>query len=195
MNILQVWFRSYLHPRWVMDTIAQQRNALHGALYTIARGLALSLLFYLPFYLLKFEPITPAYLKIFDTPHYFLFAAFIWPAWSLFSWIYLEGVVYGILRLLRYPANLVQILNLGGLLSLTIGIVLLVFDWGMVALNLHTNATFLGIAHIVIADPWAIALTAIFYKKFFGVPPWVSVLLGILVRMLYVPLAILFIRT
>jgi hypothetical protein len=78
---------------------------------------------------------------------------------------------------------------------LTIGIVLIAFDWGMVALNLHTNATFLGIAHIVIADPWAIALTAIFYKKFFGVPPWVSVLLGILVRMLYVPLAILFIRT
>jgi hypothetical protein len=30
-----------------------------------------TLLLYLPFYLLKFEPITPAYLKVFDTPEYF----------------------------------------------------------------------------------------------------------------------------
>jgi len=195
MNIVQVWLNSYLHPRRAMDHIALRRSARHGALYALARGLALSLFFYLPFYLLQFEPITPAYLKIFDTPDYFLYAVFFWPAWSLFSWIYLEGIVYGILRLLRYPANFIQILNLGVLLTLTIGVVLIVFDWGMVALNFHTNATCMGIAHIAIADPWAITLTAIFYKKFFGVPAWLSVLLGILVRILYVPLVILFIRT
>jgi hypothetical protein len=195
MNILQVWLKSYFHPRLAMDHIALLKNVRRGALYALVRGLALSLLFYLPFYLLRFEPITPAYLKIFDTPDYFLYAVFFWPAWSLFSWIFLEGAVYGILRLLRYPANFIQILNLGGLFGLTIGIVLIAFDWGMVALNLHTNATFLGIAHIVIADPWAITLTAIFYKKYFDVPPWISVLLGVLVRVLYVPLAVLFIRT
>jgi hypothetical protein len=37
---------------------------------------------------------------------------------------------------------------------------------------------------------WAI----IFYKKYFGVSVWLSVLLGILVRILYMPLVV-FIRT
>jgi hypothetical protein len=103
-------------------------------------------------------------------------------------------VVYVILRLSGYPANFDQILNLGGLLALTIGVVIILFDWLMVALNLHTNAVFLGIAHLLIADPWSIALTAIFYKQYFGVLIWLSLLLGILVRILYMPLVV-FIRT
>ncbi len=48
---------------------------------------------------------------------------------------------------------------------------------------------------MLIADPWSIALTAIFYKKHFGVPVWVSVVLGILLRILYIPLAAVFVRT
>ncbi len=109
---------------------------------------------YLPFYLLKFEPITPAYLKIFDTPDYFLYAVFIWPIFGLLSWVYLSGVDYVTLRLLRYPANFDQILNLEGLLNLAIGVVIILFDWLMVAINFHSNEIFLGIAHLLIADPW-----------------------------------------
>jgi hypothetical protein len=149
----------------------------------------------LPFYLFKFEPITPASMKILDTPEYFKYATLFWPIFGLLSWVYLEGVVYVMLRLLRYPANFDQMLNLGGLLNLTIGVALILFDWLMVALNLHTNAVLLGITHILIADPWSIALTAIFYRKYFGVPVWLSVLLGILTRILYMPLAMVFIRT
>jgi len=195
MTLAQILLNSYLRPYQAMDALAQLKTPRYGALYATIRGLLLALFFYLPFYLLKFEPITPAYLKIFDTPDYFLYAVFIWPLFGVLSWVYLGGVVYVAFRLLNYPVNFDRILNLGGLLNLTIGIVLIVFDWLMVAIKFHTNANFIGIAHMVIADPWSITLSAIFYKKYFGVPVWLSVLIGILVRILYIPLAIVFIRS
>jgi hypothetical protein len=195
MTFTQILLNIYLHPRQAMDALAQLKTPLYGALYALMRGLLLAFFFYLPFYLLKFEPITPAYLKIFDTPDYFLYAVFIWPLFGVLSWVYLVGVVYVALRLLGYTVNFDQMLNLGGLLNLAIGIVIILFDWLMVAINFHNNAYFMGTAHLVIADPWSIALTAIFYRKHFGVPVWLSVLLGIMVRILYLPLGIVFIRS
>jgi hypothetical protein len=195
MSFTRIFLNSYLHPRRAMDALAELKNPRFGALYTLIRWTMLSLLFYLPFYLLKFEPISPAYLQIFDTREYFLYAVFIMPVFGILSWIYLSGAGYVFLRLLGYPVEFDKLLNLGGLLNLTIGVVLLLFDWLMVAINFHTNANFMGIAHLVIADPWSITLTAIFYKKHFGVPVWVTVLLGILVRILYIPVALIFIRT
>lgn len=195
MNFYTIWLNSYLRPRAAMDALAEQTDPRYGALYALIRGVLLALFLYLPFYLLKFKPITPAYLEVFDTPDYFLYAIFIWPLFGLLSWVYLNGVVYVILRIMNYPANFDQILNLGGLLALTIGIVILLFDWLMVVIGCHTNAEFLGIAHVIIADPWAITLSAIFYKKHFGVPVWLSVLLGIVVRILYLPVGIIFIRS
>lgn len=155
----------------------------------------ISLFLYLPFYLLKFNPITPAYLPFHHTSQYFLYAAIYWPLFGLLSWAYLTGVNYIVLRLMGYLADFNQILNLDGLLTLTIGTVILIFDWLMVAMNLHTNAVLLGLAHVVIADPWSISLTAIFYRKHFAVPSWLTILLGITTRILYMPLAILFIPT
>jgi len=195
MGLIQIWLESYLHPRRALDALAGQTTPRYGAVYTLARGVMLAMLLYLPFYLLKFEPITPAYLEVFDTPNYFLYAVFIWPLFGLLSWVYLGGVVYLLLRLLGYRVDFDQLLNVGGLLDLTIGVVLLVFDWLMVVIGMHTSAVFMGVAHVLIADPWSIALTAYFYKKYFGAPVWLSVMLGILVRLLYIPVAIVFIRT
>ena len=195
MGLFQIWLESYLHPRRALDALAGLATPRYGAWYTLVHGVMLALLLYLPFYLLKFEPITPAYLAVFDSPDYFLYAVFIWPLFGLLSWIYLSGVAYVLLRLLGYRANFDQLLNVGGLLGLTIGVALLVFDWLMVAIGMHTSAVFMGVAHILIADPWAIALTAYFYKKHFGAPVWLSVMLGILIRLLYIPVAIVFIRT
>lgn len=195
MSFIQIWLNSYLHPRQAMDALAELPSPRYGAMYALLRGLLLAIFLYLPFYLLDFEPISPAYLEVFDTRDYFLYAVFIWPLFGLLSWVYLGSVVYVILRLLRYPAQIDPVLNLEGLLTLTIGVVIFLFDWLMVALNFHTDEVFLGIMHILIADPWSIALTAIFYKKYFGVPVWLSVVLGILVRVLYMPLAWVFIRT
>jgi len=184
----------YFHPRRSTDVLAQQRTPLFGAIYTLLRGLLLSLFYYLPFYLLNFQPVTPVYLDILDTPNYFLYAAIFWPLFGLLSWVYLEGIVYVVLRLLGYPANFDQILNLDGLISLAIGIVLILFDWLMVALSLLDNVVLIGIAHILIADPWSIAVTSLFYRKFFGVPVWLSIGLGILVRVLFIPLAVVLVR-
>lgn len=195
MGLIRIWLESYLHPRRALDALAGQTTPRYGAVYTLVRGVMLALLFYLPFYLLKFEPITPAYLELFDTPDYFLYAVFIWPLFGLLSWVYLGGVVYLLLRLLGYRVDFDQLLNVGGLLDLTIGAVLLVFDWLMVVIGMHTSAVFMGVAHVLIADPWSIALTAYFYKKYFGAPVWLSVMLGILVRLLYIPVAVVFIRT
>lgn len=195
MSFLHIWLSSYLHPHHSLDALAKWTTPRYGAGYTLIRGVMLALLFYMPFYWLKFEPLSPAYLQFLDTPEYFLYAALIWPVFGLLSWVYLSGVIYLLLRLLGYRANFDQLLNVGGLLGLTIGVVLLIFDWLMVALGFHNSALFLGVAHVLIADPWSITLTAYFYRNYFGVPVWLSVLLGILVRLLFIPVAMLFIRT
>lgn len=195
MSFISIWLNSYLHPQRALDNLAEQNTPRYGAGYTLIRGVMLSLLFYLPFYYLNFEPLTPTYLQILDTPDYFLYAALIWPVFGLLSWVYLSGVIYLLLRLLGYRANFDQLLNVGGLIGLTIGVVLLIFDWLMVALGFHNSALFLGVAHVLIADPWSITLSAYFYRNYFGVPVWLSVLLGILVRLLFIPVAMLFIRT
>jgi len=192
--LVKIFTDFYFHPLRATDLLAQQRTPLYGAIYTLLRGLLLSLFYYLPFYLLNFQPVTPVYLDILDTPHYFLYAAIFWPLFGLLSWVYLEGIVYVVLRLLGYPANFDQILNLDGLISLAIGIVLILFDWLMVALSLLDNVVLMGIAHILIADPWSIAVTSLFYRKFFGVPVWLSIGLGILVRVLFIPLAVVLVR-
>ena len=195
LSPFQIYLNSYLHPRSAMDSLARLESPRIGAAFVLARALLLSVFFYLPFHLLKFQPISPAYLAVFDTPRYFLYAAAYWPLFGVLSWVYLSAVVYILLRLLNYRPNFDLILNLNGLLNLTIGVVLLLFDWLMVAVQFHTHAVFMGAAHVLIADPWSISLTSIFYKKYFGVPVWLSVLLGILVRILYLPLAIVFVRT
>jgi hypothetical protein len=195
MTPTRILFLTYLHPRQAMDALAELKTPHYGALYAFMRGLLLALLFYLPFYLLKFKPISPAFLQVFDTPDYFLYAALMWPLFGVLSWLYVSAASYLILRLLNYRVDFDRLLNLGGLLTLAIGIVIILFDWLMVAAGLHTSANFMGIAHLVIADPWSITLTSIFYKKYFGVPAWLSVLLGILTRLLYMPMALVFIRT
>lgn len=195
MGWVNIWLSSYLHPRRAMDALAARTTPLDGAFYALLRGVMLSLLFYLPFYLLKFQPISPAALPIFDTPDYYLYAVLYWPVFGVLSWVYLGGLSYVVLRALGYQAQVDQVLNLGGLLNLTIGVVLLIFDWLLVALNYHTDPVLIGMAHIIISDPWSMALTAIFYRKYFNVPYQVSILLQILVRAAYMPLAIVFLRT
>jgi len=195
MSYTQIWINGYLHPTQAMDAVARLKTPKFGVLCVILRGLLLSVFLYMPFYLLGFEPITPAYLSIFDTPYYFLYAAAFWPVFNLLSLIFLQGVAYTVLRILGYPANFDQMLNLAGLLDLIIGIVLLAFDWMMVAIDRHENMILLGLAHILISDPWSIALTAAFFKKYFHVPVGVSILLGILLRLLFIPIAAVLIRT
>jgi hypothetical protein len=194
-SLVKILFQTYIHPRRALDALSKLDTPHAGFLYAFARGLCLSLLFYLPFFLLKFQPITPAYLAVFDSPDYFLYAALMWPLFGVLSWLYLSAPDYLILRLLKYPVNFDQLLNLGGLLNLAIGIVILLFDWVLVFLGMHTDPAVIGIAHILIADPWSIVLTAYFYKKHFQVPVWLSILLGLLTRLLYFPLALVFIRT
>jgi hypothetical protein len=195
MGFFRILVDAYLQPRRAMEAVAQLETPRYGALYVLLRGAMLGLFFYLPFYLLKFEPITPAYLDIVDTPDYFLYAALLWPLFGLLSWIYLAGASYVLLRLPGYRVNFDQILNLSGLLELVIGIVIMLFDWLMVAIRFHNDPVFMGIAHMVIADPWSMIVSAIFYKKHFDVPPWVTVLLGVVLRLLYMPIAMLFVRT
>ncbi|MBM3311821.1 MAG: hypothetical protein FJY80_09960 [Candidatus Aminicenantes bacterium] len=185
----------YWHPRKAMDAVAKFDGPKVGLLFSFGRGVILSLFFYLPFHLLKFKPITPALLKPFDTPDYFLYAAGFWPLFGVLSCVYVSGATYVLFRLCGYRADLDKIINLGGLLDLAIGIVILLFDWLMVAVNFHTDPVFLGFAHIIIADPWSIAVSAIFFRKYFSVPYGLSVVAGILVRILYLPIGVVFIRT
>lgn len=194
MKLFKIWINSYLHPIKTLDEIAND-NINIGLLFTIIRGVCLSIFFYLPFYFLNFKPITPAYLQIFDTPKYFLYAAMFWPIFGLLSCIYLSAVTYIFLKVLKYNANFDKIINLNGLLNLSIGIVIIIFDWFMVAINCHSNPIVMGVSHIFIADLWSIALSSVYFKKQFGAPIWLTIICVVLVRILYIPIAIVFIRT
>lgn len=195
LSFWQIWWNSYLRPRRALQALARSPAPQYGLAYTLLRAAMLSLAFFLPLYLLEIQPISPAYLSVFDRPDYFLIEAFIYPVFSMLSWLLLSGLVQIILRLSGYPSQYEQILNLNGLIALTIGIVLLAWDWLLILLGWHTFPTLVGISHVLIADPWGITLSTIYLRAQFGVPVWLSILLGILTRLVFIPITIPFIRT
>jgi hypothetical protein len=104
-------------------------------------------------------------------------------------------VAHLILRLAGRSNDYDVILNVTGMSAIIIEPVLLAWDWLAYAAGWSQNAVFMGLSHAVIAWPWGLALAAIGLKRLLGLPARISVPLMLLIDLLFMPLAMTFVRS
>jgi hypothetical protein len=170
-----------------------ERPAPHWGLYAVVvRGLLDSLLLYLPLALFGRQPSTPPALTFVPADRYFGASVLFAPPFFLAQWLLLSAVLHVILRLLGRPGALDTILNITGMSGLVVGGWLLIWDWIWIALDWH-NTTALGLSHLVF-DIWAIALTALGFRRLLGLSVRLSIALNLVWMALGIPLAMVVMR-
>lgn len=113
------------------------------------------------------------------------------PLVLLAEWLLGGAAVHVILRLLNKPSDFDQILNITGMVSLVIGILLFTWDWIWIAFD-GMNQYLWGISRLII-DFWVIAIIAVGFKRILGVRYGLGVPLGVLIAA-GLPFAIMFMR-
>lgn len=145
-----------------------------------------------PSHLISAKSSTPSYLTFLPTEKYYQAAIFISPLFFIAQWLLLSACLHLILRFLREPSDIDQILNITGMAALVVGAFLVGWDWLWIALGWR-DPVLLGISHLII-DIWAIAITVLGLKKILSIPVWLGILLNLVWMVLGIPLNMLFMR-
>jgi hypothetical protein len=193
MSYFRVWYRGYINPSRAFDELKDKPAPLWGFYAELIRGLAASFLYYLPLHLLGDKPIWPSYLTFWSTDRYYEASVFFFPVFELGKWLLLGAVVHLALRLARRKSDFDQILNLNGMIALIVGAAIIPFDWIVIAM-IGRDPMVLGLSHLLIDFGWGLVLAALGYKKLLGLPYWLGAGLFALSVVLFLPLAMIFVR-
>jgi hypothetical protein len=107
-------------------------------------------------------------------------------------WLLGSASVYLVLRLARQTSDFDQILNILGMGMLIPMPVVLVWDWTMIALNRYQMIV-MAISHSLFAL-WGVILYSIGFKRILGLRALVAIGLAVVVAVVYILLAMVFIR-
>ncbi|MBN1399447.1 MAG: hypothetical protein JXA74_01345 [Anaerolineae bacterium] len=200
MTFFQVWLSGYYSPgrfaRGLLDRPAPQWGLLAVGL----RAALISLGLYLPLHLLGRTPPLRSYLPFIPTERYYGALVWITPLVLVAQWLLDGALTHVLLRLLRRPSDLDQILNIYGLSALVVGAFLMVWDWAWIAIGIAwdpyggIDQFLLGTSHLVL-DVWGLVLAVVALKGLLGVPIWLGVALDLLAVAASLPLAIMFMRS
>jgi hypothetical protein len=190
---LRVWFSGYFNPAKFSEGL-KDVPAPHWGLYAqLLRGLMDSIFLYLPLFLMGRIPPTPSYIAFIPTENYY--GALVWIAPLVFTaqWLLGSSVIYIVLRLSGTRPQFDLILNISGMVALTVGAFLVLWDWIWIFLG-GMDQVGLGISHLVI-DIWGGVLVVVALNKLLRVPVKLGIVLYILVIISSLPLAIMFMRS
>jgi hypothetical protein len=193
MSFLRVWFTGYFRPAQFIEHLRSKPAPQWGIFASFLRGIFDSLLLYLPISLMGRVPPTPSYLSFVSTERYYFALIWMAPFILLIELLMQSVVIHVILRLLGRHSDIDQILNITGMTSLVVGMVLIPWDWIMYALGL-ADQYFLGITHLIITL-WAVAIMVVGLRKILSVPTWLSIVLSIIVIPIALPFAMMFMRS
>ena len=192
MGFFRVWLLGYTHPAGFIEELRSKPAPKWGVCGQLVRALGVSLLYYLPLALLGRAPSIPSAITFLPTETYFGTSIVLAPLFIIAQWLLLSAVVHVILRLMRRPSDIDQILNITGMVALVVGAVLILWDWVWVFLEWQ-NLVLLGVSHLIIVI-WAVVITTLGFKRILGVPVWLGVLLNLLWVLLGEPLGAIFMR-
>lgn len=174
------------------EALRNQPAPYLGLAAVFIRALLDAFLLYLPLSLMGRQPAAASYLTFIPSESYYAVSVGMMPVFLLGQWLLLGAVVHLVLRLLGRPGGFDQILNITGMAGLIVGAFLVAWDWLWIALGLGNDIA-LGISHLVI-DIWAIAIMVAAYRSLLGVPVRLGIVLNVLYLVIYVPLAMIFVR-
>lgn len=193
MEFIKVWLTGYSNPSRMIDQLVSKPAPQWGFFAQLLRGVMDSILIYLPVYLMGRLPPTPSFLTFFPTESYYFVLIWMSPFVLILILLVQAIVIHVILRLVNRQSDIDQIINITGMAALIVGSVLIPWDWAMFALGM-ADQYILGITHLVISL-WSVVVLVIGLRKFFSVPLWSGVLLGIIPIPVALPFAIMFMRS
>ena len=193
MSYIRVWLTAYINPSRFARELEGKPAPLWGFLASLQRALMVSFILYLPLSLMGRFPPERSYLPFVADKSYYAVLVGITPIVLLAEWLLAAATIHLILRMSRFRSDIDQILNITGFVALTIGSVLLLWDWIWIGVGGFSQYS-LGISHLII-DIWGIAIAAIAFKRILKVPIWLGVLLNLLGIIVALPFAIMFMRS
>jgi len=192
-GFLQLWFTGYVSPVRFIERLRSTPAPLYGFYGQLLRALMDALLLFLPLYLLGRIPPMQSFINLFSTQTYYGTLVWLAPIIFFLQWLISSGLIHVTLHLMKRPSDFDQILNITGMTTLVVGFILLVWDWGWIALG-GMDQYALGISHLVI-DIYGILIGIIGLKRLLGIPIWLGILLNLLVYIVVLPIGALFIRS
>jgi hypothetical protein len=193
MSYVKLWFTACINPRKFTDELIKTPAPRWGFFAALQRGLMVSLLTYLPVYLLGKVPPTASNLSFISTEEYYGALIILAPIVLIAGWLLSSSLMHLILRLSKRQSDIDKLLNISGFTALAIGTVIIIWDaFWLIAGGMTQYG--LGISHLLI-DIWAIAITTIALKRILNVPVWLGILLNIAGVAASMPFAIMFMRS
>jgi hypothetical protein len=193
MSFFRVWITGYYDPVRMIEELRSKPAPQWGFYGQFLRAALDSLLLYLPMALMGRIPPVPSNLSFIPTARYYWHLIWLSPLVLGATWLLTSAFVHLVVRLAGRRSDFDQILNLAGMATLVVGAFLLVWDWAWFAIG-GVNQYFLGISHLVF-DLWAVVITAIGLKRILGVPTWLGAVLSLLGIPIFLPFAIMFMRS
>jgi hypothetical protein len=192
VNFIQVWLLGYINPARFVKALKDKPAPLWGLIGQVVRSLMISLLLYFPIALSGRIPSTPSYITLIPTEKYYINLIWLTPLVVMTEWLLGAVVIHIFLHLQKKTSNLDLILNVTGMASLVIGLILLVWDWIWFFVG-GVNQYFLGITHLVI-DLWWFVIVIIGLKEVLGISVRDGIVVCLLAFATSMPFAILFMR-
>jgi len=193
MRYLRIWIAFYAHPNSFAQLLLDARAPQWGFRAALQRACMDSLLLYLPLALLHKIPPEPSYLGLIPDDRYYAFLVGLCPLVLLAQWLIAGALVHLLLRLFQTHSDMDQILNVTGFVSLSIGSILLLWDWAWFFLGGLDQYT-LGISHLII-DLWGVFVAATALRTILKTPLWLGVIVNLLAIAIALPIGIMFMRS
>lgn len=191
MDFLRVWIKGYYSPNKFIDELLKKQTPMFGFFAVLIRSGSDALLLYLPLHISGRVPTNPSYLAFIPADKQYLFSIFIMPIYLIFLWLFLCSLIYIIIRAFEHKVNMDHILNITGMTSLVVGIILIPWDWIWVLCNWN-NPYLLGTSHLII-DLWAMTLFVVGFHRILNWKMRFIILLSIIWILIAVPISILFV--
>ena len=192
MNFVRLWFLGLINPSGMLNELKDKPAPVWGVWAVLIRFLVTSLTSILALYLLDRLPFAPSRLTFLPVADYYKAEIFFLPLWGLGIWLLMSGMAHVVIRLFGKISDFDQILNIIGMGMLVPMPVLWLFDWATIASGWYgmiAQAT----SHSLI-QLWETGIEALGLKRILGLRLSGAVALAAVINVVYVLLAIIFIR-
>lgn len=192
MNFVQVWLLGLINPSRSFEELKSKPAPMWGFWAVVIRFVVTSLTTILALHLLGRVPFASSRLTFLATKNYYSAEIFFLPIFGLAIWLLGSAIIHVALRLARKVSDFDQILNIVGMGMLIPMPVVWLWDWTMIALNWY-QMTLMAISHSIFAL-WGVILYSVGFKRILGLRTFLAIGLALAITVVYISLAMIFIR-
>ena len=190
MNLLQLWWMGFAHPRRAFVALQSKSAPSWGFWVVLVFNLLISATTLLPLVLLHRTPFLASWLTFLPTEKYLQAEIFFLPPLRMVVWLISAAILHLGLRLAKQDSDYDILLNIGGLGYLIVMPLILFSDWLLMGLNAYWLAEY---TH-PLAALWGAVLSVIGLEKLLGVQTKLAIGLVVLSMLVSIPFLAIFAR-